>query len=232
MAFTTHIIRKALQNAGIWVSEAEEVPGDYLVPCMGMLQDILAELNAQSAIVFEQTITETTLVGSSLTFKPYTDAERLIIDGGGTVDLTDRLTDFIPVQAPSGVTVNGNPLRMVSISDLALMDSTTAISAYAFQVSSDSSKMLFDGSGGILKFVRNKPITMDDDITGEVHVPTAYDHFLVTKLAEAASLRYQFSESASLFAQKGKAQGNALANNVVSNRPIPHKTIKNLNRFR
>ena len=63
-------------------------------------------------------------------------------------------------------------------------------------------------------------------------MPPAYDHFLVTRLAEAASLRYQFSESASLFAQKGKAQGNALANNVVANRPIPHKTIKNLNRFR
>lgn len=232
MAFTTHIVRKALQNAGIWVSEAEEVPGDYLVPCIGMLQDIIAELNAQSAIVFEQTITETTLVGSSLTFKPYTEAEQLIIDGGGTVDITDRLVDFIPVQAPGGVTVNGNPLRMVSVSDLALLDSTSAISAYAFQVSSDSSKMLFDGEGCTLKFVRNKPITMDDEITGEVHVPPAYDHFLVTKLAEAASLRYQFSESASLFAQKGKAQGNALANNVVSNRPIPHKTIKNLNRFR
>lgn len=232
MAFTTHIIRKALQNAGIWVSEAEEVPGDYLVPCMGMLQDIVAELNAQSAIVFEQTITETTLVGNSLTFKPYTEAEQLIIDGGGTVDITDRLTDFIPVQAPSGVTVNGVPLRMVSISDMALLDTSSAISAYSFQVSSDSAKMLFDGTGGTLKFVRNKPISIDDEITGEVHVPPAYDHFLVTKLAEAASLRYQFSESASLFAQKGKAQGNALANNVVSNRPIPHKTAKNLNRFR
>ena len=165
MAFTTHIVRKALQNAGIWVSEAEEVPGDYLVPCFGMLQDIIAELNAQSAIVFEQTITETTLVGGSLTFKPYTDAEQLVIDGGGTVDITDRLVDYIPVQAPSGVTVNGNPLRMVSISDMALLDTTYAISAYSFQVSSDSSKMLFDGEGGTLTFVRNKPISMDEDIT-------------------------------------------------------------------
>ena len=121
---------------------------------------------------------------------------------------------------------------MVSVSDLALMDSSSAISAYAFQVSSDSAKMLFDGNGGTLKFVRNKPITMDESTTGEIHVPPAYDHFLVTKLAEAASLRYQFSESASLFAQKGKVQGNALANNVVANRPIPHKTAKNLNRFR
>ena len=232
MAFTTHIVRKALQNAGIWVSEAEEVPGDYLVPCFGMLQDITAELNAQSAIVFEQTITETTLVGSSLTFKPYTEAEQLVIDGGGTVDITDRLVDYIPVQAPSGATCNGVPLRMVSVSDLALMDSSSAISAYAFQVSSDSAKMLFDGEGGTLKFVRNKPISMDEEITGEIHVPPAYDHFLVTKLAEAASLRYQFSESASLFAQKGKALGNALANNAVANRPIPHKTAKNLNRFR
>ena len=107
-----------------------------------------------------------------------------------------------------------------------------AATAYAFQVSSDSAKMMFDGYGGTLKFVRNKPITMDEDITGEIHVPPAYDHFLVTKLAESASLRYQFSESASLFAQKGKAQGNTLANNVVANRPIPHKTAKNLNRFR
>lgn len=232
MAFTTHIVRKALQNAGIWVSESEEVPGDYLVPCVGMLQDIIAELNAQSAIVFEQVITNTTLVGDSLTFKPYIEAEQALIDAGGTVDITDRLVDFIPVQAPSGVTVNGVPLRMVSVSDLALMDSSSAISAYAFQVSSDSAKMLFDGEGGTLKFVRNKPISMDEEITGEIRVPPAYDHYLVTKLAEAASLRYQFSESASLFAQKGKAQGNALANNVVANRPIPHKTAKNLNRFR
>ena len=232
MAYTTHIVRKALQNAGIWVSEAEEVPGDYLVPCFGMLQDILAELNAQSAIVFEQVITNTTLVGDSLTFKPYTKAEQAIIDGGGTVDITDRLVDFIPVQYPTGVTLNGNVLRLVSVADLALLDSSSAATAYAFLVSSDSAKLMFDGVGGIVKFVRNKPITMDEEVTGEVHVPPAYDHYLVTKLAEAASLRYQFSESASLFAQKGKAQGNALANNVVANRPIPHKTAKNLNRFR
>lgn len=232
MAFTTHIVRKALQNAGIWVSESGEVPGDYLVPCVGMLKDIIAELNAQSAIVFGQEITETVLVGSSLTFKPYTEAELQIIDEGGTVDITDRLVDFIPVQPPTGVTVNESPIRMVSVSDMALLYSASPISAYAFQVSSDSAKMLFDGEGGIVRFVRNVPITMDEETTGEIHVPPAYDHFLVTKLAEAASLRYQFSESASLFAQKGKALGNALANNVVANRPIPHKTAKNLNRFR
>ena len=232
MAFTTHIVRKALQNAGIWVTEDEGVPGDYLGPCVGMLRDILAELNAQSAIIFEQVITSTTLIGSSLLLKPYTKAEQALIDAGGEVDTSDRLIDFVPVQHPTGVTLDGAVLRLVSVSDLAAMDSTGSATAYAFQVNSDGARMLFNGTGGVLKFVRNKPIVMDDNLSGEIHVPPAYDHFLVTKLAEAASLRYQFSESASLFAQKGKAQGNSLANNVVANRPIPHNTSRNLDRFR
>lgn len=234
MAYITHIVRKALQNAGIWVSEEEEVPGDYLVPCQGMLQDLVAEMNAQSAIVFEQGIENMSVQGDTLYFRKYTEAEQAIIDGGGTVDITDRIVSYVPVQYPTGVTLDGAKLRFVSISDLAQAQTESTVTCYAFQTMAGEARVLFNApvNNSTVKFVVNKPIEMDDEITGEIHVPPAYDHLFVTRLAEAASLRYQFTESASLFAQKGRAQANALANNVTSSRPLMHKTAQNLNRFR
>lgn len=240
MAKITHIVKKALQNAGILVSEGDDVPGDYLNPCIEMLQDIVAELNAQSAIVFEQAIVSRTLQGDTLTFKKYTEDELAIIDGGGTVDITDRIVDYVPVQYPTGVTVSESRLRFVSVSDLSLSQNDSMPSCYAFQTHADESRVLFDCPvrGATIKFVINKPIVMDQEpngdiiTTGSVHVPPAYDHLMVTKLAEAASLRYQFTDSASLFAQKGRVQADALANNVTSSRPLKHKTASNLNRFR
>lgn len=234
MAYITHIVRKALQNAGIYVSEGEEVPGDYLNPCIEMLQDIVAELNAQSAIVFEQAIVSRTLHGDTLTFKKYTDEELAVIDGGGTVDITDRIVDYVPVQYPTGLTVDDNKLRFASLSDVSLSQNGSTYTCYAFQTLSNEARVVFDSplKGATVKFVVNKPIVIDEDLTGELHVPPAYDHMIVTRLAEAASLRYQFTESASLFAQKGKVQSDALANNVTSSRPLKHKTQNNLNRFR
>lgn len=234
MAFITHIVRKALQNAGIWVSEEEAVPGDYLVPCQGMLQDIVAEMNAQSAIVFEQGIENLPVQGDTLYFREYSEAEQAVIDGGGTVDITDRIVSYVPVQYPTGVTLNGDKLRFVSISDLAQAQGDSTATCYSFQKLAGESRVLFNApvNNATVKFVVNRPIKMDDEPTGELHVPPAYDHLFVTRLAEAASLRYQFTESASLFAQKGRAQADALANNVTSSRPLKHKTQNNLNRFR
>ena len=234
MAYITHIVRKALQNAGIYVSEGEEVPGDYLVPCHSMLQDIVAEMNAQSAIVFEQGIVSMVIQGDTLTFKKYTEAEQAIIDGGGTVNLTDRIVDYVPVQYPTGLTVDDNKLRFASLSDVSLSQNGSTYTCYAFQTLSNEARVVFDSplKGATVKFVINKPIEIDEDLIGEIHVPAAYDHLMVTKLAEAASLRYQFTESASLFAQKGKVQSDALANNVTSSRPLKHKTQNNFNRFR
>lgn len=234
MALITHIVQKALQNAGVYVSEGDGVPGDYLNPCYDMLQDIVAEMNAQSAIVFEQGIVSTTVQGDTITFKKYTEEEQAIIDGGGTVNITDRIVDFVPVQYPTGLTVSETKLRFVSLSDVALYQNTSQATCYAFQKMATEAKIVFDAPlrGSMVKFVINKPIEIDNETTGEIHIPPAYDHLFVTKLAEAASLRYQFTESASLFAQKGSVQANALANNVTSIRPLKHKTASNLNRFR
>lgn len=231
MALIAHIIKKALKDTGIYVSEGDSVPADYFNPTLDMLRDVIAELNTQTAIIFSQQSDTVNVAGDKLTFKVYTEAEQAIIDGGGTVDITDRLVDFVPVTNPI-VYLNGYHLDYVSYRDL--MDRTGgSASCYTFNIGKDYSEIIFNSNvSGEIKILRNVPIEIDDEPYGEVHVPDSYVHYIVTKLSESVAIRYQFTETASIFAQKGDRTGNILANNNTSRKPVNRNLIAGLNRFR
>lgn len=231
MALIANIVKKALKDVGIFVSEGDSVPADYYNPTVDMLRDVIAELNTQTAIIFSQQVDEIYVGGNKLTFKKYTEAEQAIIDGGGAVDITDRMVDFVPVTNPI-VFSDGVHLDYISYRDLLDRDGTT-LSAYAFNIASDSSELVFNAPvGGTIKVLRNVPIEIDDEPHGSVYIPDSYVHFLVTKLSESVAIRYQFTEVASIFAQKGDRTGGILANNNTSRRPVKRNLLAGLNKFR
>lgn len=232
MAFISHIIKKALKDTGIYCSEADSVPADYYNPTFEMLNDVIAELNTQSAIIFSQQSDIVSVVGNKLTFKKYTEAEQAIIDGGGTVDITDRLVDFVPITNPI-VYIDGFHLDFVSYRDLIDRQTESCVTCYTFNLGKDYSEIIFNGNvANTITLLRNVPIEIDDEPFGEVHIPDSFVHYLVTKLAESVAIRYQFTETASIFAQKGERTGNILANNNVSRRPVNRNLITGLNKFR
>ena len=226
------LVRKALQDSGIYSSESEAVPSDYLIPCIELLRDVVQEANAQSAIVFQQSVTSVNVSSDVLTFKPYTQAEQTIIDGGGTVDITDRIVDFIPVQPPMAYNTLGR-LNRVSMPDLLSFLGDSVVSCYAFNVLSDSAELRFNApSAGTVTILRSVPIVMDDSPGGDVAVPVSFERYLVTKLAESIAIRYQFTETASIMAQRAQRQGQILADSNASARPLRHNLTKCLDKFR
>ena len=223
-----HIIRKALMDAGIWTSASEAVPGDYSSPCSELLVDIVSEMNAEPAVVCEQRHDVVSVTGTVLTFKPFTEAELATISGGGTIDTTDRLTDFIPVQPPKVIGDNG-VMAYLSLTDLL---STECEDAFAFRVNGDQAELLFNVAPGSVTIIRNVPIVVDTEPAGYVRVPEMYRHYLTTKLTEAVALRYQQHDVATLMQQRSLAMGQALANQATANRPVKSNMANALNRFR
>lgn len=233
MAKIAHIIKKSLKDIGVYVSEGDSVPADLFNPILGLLRDIIAELNSQSAIQFEQSSSIVSVQGSKLTFKLYTEAEQAIIDGGGTVDITDRLVDFVPITNPI-VYKDGFHLEFVSYRDLLDRQEVSRATCYAFNIGKDYSEVVFNAPvGGSITLLRSVPIQIDKEPYGDVHIPDSYVHYLVTKLSEAAAIHYQFHETASIFAQKSERTGNILANNAASRKVVVNRNIlTGLNKFR
>lgn len=230
MSQTAQIIKKSLKDVGLIISETETVPGEYYAPAFEILKDLIAELNTQSAIIFSQQSDVVDVGSNKLIFKPLNEAEQSIIDGGGTVDLTGRLIDFIPLTNPI-VYYKGSLLDYASYRDV-LNAQTSHVVCYTFNITEDCSEIIFNAPVDTITLLRNVPIAIDDEPYGDVHIPKAYEHFLITKLSEALAIRYQFAESASMFAQKAERTGNVLAINATSRRPVRRNLIAGLNRFK
>lgn len=230
MSQTAQIIKKSLKDVGLIISETETVPGEYYAPAFEILKDLIAELNTQSAIIFSQQSDVVSVGSNKLIFKPLNETEQSIIDGGGTVDLTGRLIDFIPLTNPI-VYYKGSVLDYASYRDLLNMP-TSHVMCYAFNIAEDYSEIIFNAPVDSITLLRNVPIVIDDEPYGDVHIPKAYEHFLITKLSEALAIRYQFAESASMFAQKAERTGNILATNATSRRPVRRNLMAGLNKFK
>lgn len=232
MALTSHIIKKALKDTGIYVSEGDSVPGDYYNPCFDLLKDLVSELNSQTAIQFEQQVDNYAMAGYKLTFKEYTEEERAIITSGGTVDITDRFVDFVPITLPK-VYINGYHLEHISYRDLLDRLSDSIPEYYAFNIGNDYSELIFNAPvANTITLLRNVPIRLDEEPFGNLYVPDAYVHYIVTRLSEMVAIRYQFMETASIFAQKGEKTGNILTNNNASRKPVKRNLVTGLNKFR
>lgn len=232
MALTSHIIAKALKDTGIYVSEGNSIPGDYYFPCFELLKDLVAELNSQTAIQFEQQVDNYDMSGSKLTFKKYTDEELEIITSGGSIDITDRFIDFVPLTTPK-VYIDGYHLEYISYRDLLDRMFDDMPEFYTFNVGNDYSELVFNAPvSSTITLLRTVPIRIDDEPYGNLYVPDAYVHYIVIRLSEMVATRYQFTETALIFAQKSEKTGNILTNNNTSRKPVKRNLAAGLNKFR
>lgn len=233
MAKIAQIIRQASQQAGIYTAEGDAVPGDIYAPMYQMLVDIVRELNTQNAISFGKATLEISVIGRKITFKPYTDAELAIIAGGGSIDITDRVVDFIPDVAPS-LYLRTTPLQMLSYVDILKYNIESAPEYYAFNRLVDSAEMLINANGRNEQFtiLYNIPITIDAQPFGDVHIPPTFDRFLIAKLVEAAAGHYQFQETQAIARMRVSDLGAGLATNNTANEPITADRWGALNKFR
>ena len=76
MASIAFLIKSALKDAGLYLSEGDSVPANYLNPCFDILKNVVNELNAQTSITFSQKRDDVNVVGDKLTFKKYTESKR------------------------------------------------------------------------------------------------------------------------------------------------------------
>jgi hypothetical protein len=233
VAKIAHIIRQAAQQTGVYTAEGDAVPGDIYAPMFEMLVDIVRELNTQNAISFGKGMIDLAVSGRKITFKPYTTAEQAIIDGGGSVDITDRVVTITPDIAPA-IYLQNNPLLMLSYVEIIKYKSDSSPEFYAFNRLIDSAEILLNAPGGGENFTiaYNIPITIDSEPFGDVQIPPTFDRFLIAKLVEAAAGHYQFQETQAIARMRVSDLGAGLATNNTANAPISADRWGALNRYR
>lgn len=233
MAKIAYIIREAAQKVGVYTAEGDAVPGDIYLPMYNMLRDIISELNSQNAISFGKELITTTITGDTITFQPYTAAEQAIIDGGGSVDITDRIVTILPDVAPD-VYVDSVKCLLLSYSDLLALQNVYMPEWYAFNRKIDKAEILFptEIKGKSVKILHNIPLRIDDAPYGDVHVPETYVRFVIAKLIASAAQHFQFEETAMMARMQVSDLGAGLATNNMASKPIKANLHTALNKFR
>ena len=217
MILISEIVEEALKDVGIYKQAGASPHGKHYNSALRKLRSIINELNLQSDIAFGVEETNVDVVGDRLRFKPLTEDEQAIIDGGGTIDLTDRLTDFKPTTAPI-VYIDGAQLRLVNYKDLIMYRKLNGVNVYAFNVTPTESQIVFPKGGIKVTIVRNIPITIDDDNFGYVHVDPSFKMYMANKLAEELAIEYKFMDELSVYEKKANdsrmkiTRGNATFN--------------------
>ena len=217
MILISEIIEEALKDVGIYKHAGSSPHGKDYNSALRKLRSIINELNLQSDIAFGVEETNADVVGDRLRFKPLTDDEKAIIDGGGTVDLTDRLTDFKPTTAPV-VYIDDVQLRLVNYKDLIKYRKLNGANVYAFNVTPTEAQIVFPKGGMKVTIVRNIPITIDEDNFGYVHVDPSFKMYMANKLAEELAIEYKFMDELSIYEKKASdsrmkiTRGNATFN--------------------
>lgn len=230
MLLISEIIEEAVKDVGIYKSAGSSVPGKHYNTALRKLRSIIGELNLQSDIAFGVEETELALVGDRVRFKPLTEAEQAIIDAGGTVDLTDRLTDFKPLTAPV-LFIDDVQLRLVNYKDIITYRKLNDVSTYAFNVTPTESQAVLPKGGVTVRIVRNIPITIDEDSFGYVHVDPSFKMYIANKLAEELAIEYKMLDELQMYEKKASDSRMKITRSNAQWNPQYHDFWTGINKF-
>lgn len=176
----SYIIHRAAEMVGLKDFNSDSMDGDDFRKVFLMTQDAIRNLNQQSDITFAYTQVNKFVTGSELVFKPYTEDEQAIIDGSGTVDITNRIVTIRPIICPS-MYINDSKLNIVEAMDLPLYrDKYTC----AWNPDWDQDSVLFGNTvnGEVTVHIR-KPIVVPAIPNEDIQVPERFHEFLICTVA-------------------------------------------------
>lgn len=176
----SYIIHRAAEMVGLKDFNSDSMDGDDFRKVFLMTQDAIRNLNQQSAITFAYTQVTTYITGSEMVFKPYTEAEQAIIDGGGTVDITNRIVTIRPTICPA-IYIGQDKLNIVEAIDLPMYhDKFTC----AWNPDWDQDSVLFGNTvnAEVTAHIR-KPITVPVLPSEDIQVPERFHDFIICTIA-------------------------------------------------
>lgn len=223
----SYIVNRASEACGLKDFNSESMEADDFRKVFLALQDSIRSMNADPELIFGIQTVSKQVAGSVLTFKPYTVAEQATIDGGGTVDITDRIVDVRPTVAPA-VYINGSRLTTVDPMDL---PGYTSKYVCAWSPDWDQDQVQFaDTVGETVKIQYRKPIEVPTLPNDTVKVPERFHEYLILLLAVDIAIKLGLNESlAALNSSLQKEAHRVTANNNYSR---PSLMTVDMNRFR
>lgn len=176
----SYIIHRASEMVGLKDFDSDTMDGDSFRKVFLMCQDAIRNLNQQTDIVFGYTDVRVNVSGDKLTFKPYTTEEQAIIDGGGTVDITDRCVTIRPTICPT-IYINNNKLCVVEMLDLPMYKDRYTCS---WNPDWDNDAIHFGDNvnGEVLCQIR-KPIAIPSMPNESLAMPERFNDFIICTVA-------------------------------------------------
>lgn len=212
----SYIVHRASEMCGLKEFYSDSMDGDDFRKVFLMAQDAIRTLNQQSDITFAYTIVNVQVTGTSLVFKPYTAEEQAIIDGGGTVDISNRVVSIRPVICPA-VYINDTKLSMVEVIDLPkYRDKYTC----AWNPDWDQDTIMFGSSvNGEVSVNVRKPITVPVLPNDNLEVPERFNDFIICTLAYNLACVLTIMESIPIIRANLATARRAITGNNTYHRP-------------
>lgn len=221
-----YIVNRASEALGLKDFNSESMEADDFRKVFLSLQDSIRSMNADPSLTFGTQTISNFVSGSVLTFKPYTAAEQAIIDGGGTVDITDRIVTVRPTVAPS-VFISGS--RLTTIDPIELPSYSDRYTC-AWNPDWDQDQVLFGAPvSDTVTFQFREPIPIPSTSTEVVKVPERFHDYLVLSLAVGVAPRLGLTESVQMLNSLLQKETARVTANTNYSRPV--KLTVDLDRF-
>lgn len=213
----SYIVLRAAEAVGLKDFNGEAMEGDDFRKVFLALQDCMRSLNSDPAVLFGVSSVSARVNGSVLTFKPYTDAEQAIIDGGGSVDITDRVVTVRPTIAPA-VYIGGSRISMVDPLDLPLHCSSDSC---AWEQDWDEDRLVFGANvGDVVTMQMRKPVHVPAAPTEEIQVPERFYDYITLSLAVALAVKIGSVETLAALKESLARETVRITGNNNYTRPI------------
>ena len=240
------LFKNAASKVGIEQSDSEAIDGDLFRVCERVSQGICAELNNSKAFSFGEEVLDVSNTSSMIiTIKPYTEDELALIEEAKTfvapytpeqqvkVDAHDMLVGDVNRITSIGIPIKPPIIQnytLVSYRDLVM--NATHDDVFAYNTKNDAAEIVFKRVVGSFRMLYTLPISLDDEPSGYVLIPSNYESFFTAKLAVGLAYYFQFHDTAKLLELETTRLGNMVADNNTVQRPILNNVASRLNKYR
>lgn len=222
----SELVHRVAEATRIKDFHSDSMDADYFKRIFQIVKDVLRSLNQQADVTFGFDIRDVQVNGNTLTFKPYTTAEQAIIDGGGSVDITDRIVDILPTACPV-IHFDNCKLGMVDATEISAY--LNDFMAFCWLPSTASDVIRFGGTvSNTLTLTIKKPIAIPVEPTDEVDVPDRCYEFVISSISQRVAATLGFMDRAKAMAEVASAERLAV---VKNNSPKPMRMYPQISRF-